>query len=165
MEPGVKIVPIRQEQLKERLGERFRELDVPLLVEWPDGRPALRTMARQRQSGGSAELAQYALAQVFESGDNERQRYKQEYQLESSEMAGFAERFTNIGLEKGLEKGREEGRRQEAIAMLTRFLTKRFGPLDEVTRERLQKAEVEQIEAWSDRVLDAQSIEEVFESA
>jgi hypothetical protein len=24
--------------LKERLGERFRELDVPLLVEWPDGR-------------------------------------------------------------------------------------------------------------------------------
>ena len=36
--PSVKIVPIRQEQLKERLGDRFRELDVPLLVEWPDGR-------------------------------------------------------------------------------------------------------------------------------
>jgi hypothetical protein len=33
-----RIVPIRQEQLKERLGERFHELDVPLLVEWPDGR-------------------------------------------------------------------------------------------------------------------------------
>lgn len=32
-----RIVPIRQEQLQERLGERFRELDVPLLVEWPDG--------------------------------------------------------------------------------------------------------------------------------
>jgi len=32
-----RIIPIRQEQLKERLGERFRELDVPLLVEWPDG--------------------------------------------------------------------------------------------------------------------------------
>ena len=48
--------------------------------------------------------------------------------------------------------------------MLTRFLTKRFGPLDEVTRERLQNAEVGQIEAWSDRVLDAESIEEVFES-
>ncbi len=34
----VRITPLRQEQLKERLGERFRELDVPLLVEWPDGR-------------------------------------------------------------------------------------------------------------------------------
>ena len=35
--PDVRIVPVRQEQLKERLGERFRELDVPLLVEWPNG--------------------------------------------------------------------------------------------------------------------------------
>lgn len=34
----VRITPIRQEQLKERLGDRFHELDVPLLVEWPDGR-------------------------------------------------------------------------------------------------------------------------------
>ena len=33
-----RIVPLRQEQLQERLGQRFRELDVPLLVEWPDGR-------------------------------------------------------------------------------------------------------------------------------
>ena len=38
--PGddVKITPVRQEQLKERLDDRFRELDVPLLVEWRDGR-------------------------------------------------------------------------------------------------------------------------------
>jgi hypothetical protein len=33
-----RVTPVRQEQLQERLGERFRELDVPLLVEWPDGR-------------------------------------------------------------------------------------------------------------------------------
>jgi predicted transposase YdaD len=38
IDPGARIVPIREEQLKERLGERFRELDVPLLVEWGDGR-------------------------------------------------------------------------------------------------------------------------------
>ena len=38
--PGdaVRIVPVRQEQLKERLGDRFRELDAPLLVTWDDGR-------------------------------------------------------------------------------------------------------------------------------
>ena len=38
--PGddVEITPLRQEQLKERLDDRFRELDVPLLVEWRDGR-------------------------------------------------------------------------------------------------------------------------------
>lgn len=38
LDGDVQITPIRQEQLKERLGERFRELDVPLLVEWPDGK-------------------------------------------------------------------------------------------------------------------------------
>ncbi|WP_251048181.1 hypothetical protein [Halomonas sp. ISL-56] len=36
--PSVKITPIRQEQLKGRLGDRFHELDVPLLVEWPCGK-------------------------------------------------------------------------------------------------------------------------------
>ncbi len=34
----VRIIPVRQEQLKDRLGDRFRELDTPLLIEWPDGR-------------------------------------------------------------------------------------------------------------------------------
>ncbi|WP_416137193.1 hypothetical protein ACM26W_11830 [Halomonas sp. HK25] len=38
IDASVSITPLRQEQLKVRLGERFRELDVPLLVEWPDGR-------------------------------------------------------------------------------------------------------------------------------
>ncbi|WP_404357376.1 hypothetical protein [Methylotuvimicrobium sp. KM1] len=32
------IISFRQEQLKERLGDRFHELDTPQLVEWLDGR-------------------------------------------------------------------------------------------------------------------------------
>lgn len=40
LDEQVRITPIRQEQLKNRLGDRFHELDVPLLVEWPDGRRA-----------------------------------------------------------------------------------------------------------------------------
>ena len=38
IDADARVTPVRQEQLQERLGERFRELDVPLLVEWPDGR-------------------------------------------------------------------------------------------------------------------------------
>ncbi|MCP4700996.1 MAG: hypothetical protein GY862_29710 [Gammaproteobacteria bacterium] len=34
---NTRILPVRQELPQERLGERFRELDTPLLVEWPDG--------------------------------------------------------------------------------------------------------------------------------
>ena len=37
-EDAARITPVRQERLKERLGDRFRELDTPLLVEWADGR-------------------------------------------------------------------------------------------------------------------------------
>ena len=48
--PGAKIVPVRQEQLKERLGDRFRELDIPLLVEWPDGRREALLFVVEEQS-------------------------------------------------------------------------------------------------------------------
>jgi hypothetical protein len=50
LDPGVRVVPIRQEQLQARLGERFRELDVLLLVEWPDGRPAALLLVLEEES-------------------------------------------------------------------------------------------------------------------
>ncbi|MFM8330712.1 MAG: hypothetical protein ACKN9T_03395 [Candidatus Methylumidiphilus sp.] len=37
---GGVITPIREEQLQEKLGSRYCRLDVPLQVEWPDGRRA-----------------------------------------------------------------------------------------------------------------------------
>ena len=46
----VRIVPARQEQLKERLGDRYRELDVPLLVEWRDGRRDAVLFALEEES-------------------------------------------------------------------------------------------------------------------
>ncbi len=46
----VRITPIRQEQLQERLGERFRELDIPLLLEWPDGRRAAILFVLEEES-------------------------------------------------------------------------------------------------------------------
>ena len=68
-----RIVPIRQEQLKERLGERFRELDVPLLVQWPDGRhEALLFVVEEESQAGRFNihrLAHYSLdlAELFET--------------------------------------------------------------------------------------------------
>lgn len=60
-----RITPLRQEQLKERLGERFRELDVPLLVEWPDGRREAVLFVLEEESRGRRfdiyRLAHYCL--------------------------------------------------------------------------------------------------------
>ena len=50
IDTGVRILPIREEQLQERLGERFRELDVPLLVEWPDGRSEALLFVLEQES-------------------------------------------------------------------------------------------------------------------
>src|SRR5450759_1698022 len=60
-----RIIPIRQEQLKDRLGDRFRELDVPLLVEWPNGnREAILFVIEEETQGNRFSihrLAHYCL--------------------------------------------------------------------------------------------------------
>jgi hypothetical protein len=48
--PEIRITPVRQEQLQGRLGERFRELDTPLLLEWPDGRRAALLFVIEEES-------------------------------------------------------------------------------------------------------------------
>jgi predicted DNA-binding protein YlxM (UPF0122 family) len=45
-----KITPLRQEQLKHRLGDRFRELDCPLQVEWPHGERAALLFAVEEET-------------------------------------------------------------------------------------------------------------------
>jgi hypothetical protein len=61
----VRVIPVRQEQLKERLGDRFRELDTPLLLEWPDGRRAALLFAFEEETDTSKfsihRLAHYCL--------------------------------------------------------------------------------------------------------
>ncbi|XUO84685.1 DUF4351 domain-containing protein [Halomonas sp. KM007] len=73
--PSVKVTPIRQEQLKERLGDRFHELDVPLLVEWPNGQreALLFTLEEETDPGRFSihRLAHYTL-HLSELFDTER---------------------------------------------------------------------------------------------
>ena len=72
-EDEVRIVPVRQEQLQAVLGGRYRELDVPLLVEWTDGRRDAVLFALEEESRGRRfsphRLAHYCLdlAELFET--------------------------------------------------------------------------------------------------
>jgi hypothetical protein len=56
--------------------------------------------------------------------------------------------------------GREKGRQ----AIIQRLLTKRFGSivLASEYQERLEKSTSEQLDSWAEKLLDAESIEEVF---
>ena len=67
------------------------------------------------------------------------------------------------GLEQGLKRGRVEGKLEGKIEGLERLLVKRFGPLDEVTRKRLDTATLEQLDHWTDRILDVSTLDAVFE--
>ena len=70
---SVRIIPARQEQLQERLGKHFRELDVPLLVEWTDGRREAILFVLEEESDWRRfslhRLAHYCLdlAELFET--------------------------------------------------------------------------------------------------
>jgi predicted transposase YdaD len=66
------------------------------------------------------------------------------------------------GLEEGRKEGREEGREEGERAVLARQLTRRFGPLDEATRQRLDAAGSVELERWADNILDAASLDAVF---
>lgn len=65
------------------------------------------------------------------------------------------------GVFLGRQEGRQEGRR-ELVTLLTRLLTKRFGQLADGTSTRLECATAEQLEIWAERILDAQTLGQVF---
>ncbi|MEZ2744906.1 DUF4351 domain-containing protein [Halopseudomonas bauzanensis] len=94
--------------------------------------------------------------------------YQARYPQENSKMAGLAERLLNEGMQKGRQEGRLEGRqegRQEGKQdILLRLLTRRFGPLDAMTEHRLQSASAVDLERWTDNILDARTLDEVFAS-
>jgi hypothetical protein len=67
------------------------------------------------------------------------------------------------GLEQGLEQGLHQGKLEGEAAMLERLLTKRFGSLNEEVRSQLHTASLEQLDTWAERILDAPTLEAVFE--
>ncbi|MEK7989889.1 MAG: DUF4351 domain-containing protein [Thiotrichaceae bacterium] len=51
---------------------------------------------------------------------------------------------------------------QQLWSNINQQLTKRFGTLPELLQERIKQADVEQLELWSDLILTASSLEEIF---
>ena len=56
----------------------------------------------------------------------------------------------------------EEGRQEGEQILLQRMLTRRFGVVPDWAQERLLEAGPEQLEQWADRLLEAPTLETVF---
>lgn len=81
---------------------------------------------------------------------------------EKGRKAGLEEGLEQ-GKEQGLEQGLEQGRREGVALVLQRQLVRRFGALPQTIQRKLDKASMEQLEAWSDMLPEAQSLKQVFQ--
>ncbi|MCG5549472.1 DUF4351 domain-containing protein [Halorhodospira halochloris] len=84
--------------------------------------------------------------------DNEQELFKQRYPEEEAIMTGIVSR------------SRQEGRLEGEAKMLARLLERRFGPLNNQQLERIRSADEQTLWAWSDRVFQADSADEVLDS-
>jgi predicted transposase YdaD len=66
------------------------------------------------------------------------------------------------GLQEGLQKGRQEGRQEGEARILFRLLRFKFGPLAPEVEERVHSADADRLLEWSERVLTAEQLQDVF---
>ena len=82
--------------------------------------------------------------------------------IEEREKVQYITSVERIGIAKGIAKGRVEGRVEGESRLLKRQLERRFGLLPEWASERLGSAKEEELEAWSEAVLTAPTLDAVF---
>ena len=68
------------------------------------------------------------------------------------------------GLVEGKVEGKAEGLVEGKAATLTRLLERRFGPLPRELASRISAADLDELDTWLDRVLDAGTLDAVFGS-
>jgi flagellar biosynthesis/type III secretory pathway protein FliH len=73
------------------------------------------------------------------------------------------EQWRQEGKAEGLREGLEQGRRQGEAELLMRQLRRKFGSVPRKIQTRLRNAQPEQLLDWGERLLTANSLEEVFQ--
>ncbi len=66
------------------------------------------------------------------------------------------------GRAEGQAKGRAEGRAEGQATSLVRLLERRFGHLPEHLRTRVFAADVQSLDTWFERAIDAADLQSVF---
>jgi len=61
------------------------------------------------------------------------------------------------------EKGRQEGRQEEGVLLVLRLLRLKFGPPAPEVENRVRSADADRLLEWGERVLTAESLEDVFQ--
>lgn len=88
--------------------------------------------------------------------------HQQIYQFEKERKMAYVSTAERLGIEKGLSQGLVQGRQEGESNVLIRQLTRKFGAVPVNYQERIQQADSEILLIWSEQLLDAKVIDEVF---
>lgn len=124
----------------------------------------LHTVLRYLSRGGNKlnnDQLTHAVQQTFERGEAIMSTIADEW-IREGEKKGLLEGISQ-GLTKGLSQGLSQGISHGEMTLLKRQLTRRFGTLPAWAEAKLNQAGQLQLEAWADRILDAVTLESVFE--
>ncbi len=76
----------------------------------------------------------------------------------------WTEEWKEQGLQQGLQRGLQQGLQQGELLLLKRQLTRRFGALPSWVEAQLAQADRAQLEQWAEMILDARTLEEMFQA-
>jgi hypothetical protein len=86
-------------------------------------------------------------------------------QFDEEKRMHYLASFEHTAQQKGIQQGVQQGISQGQARLLARQIEQRFGPLPERLAALVQSATPDQLETWGLRLLDAQSLEQVFGQA
>ncbi|MCD2448841.1 hypothetical protein GO003_000295 [Methylicorpusculum oleiharenae] len=96
-----------------------------------------------------------------------------EYQELTEVNAMLAERLTDwtlqwkkegeeIGEKRGQKIGEERGQKKEALRLLIKLTSLKYGELPDWALQKMEQADIQQLEIWSERILTAESLESLL---
>lgn len=77
-------------------------------------------------------------------------------------LAESIDRWNREIREEGREEGRQEGRQEEGARVVLRLIRLKFGPLEPEIEDRVRSADPDRLLEWSERVLTAGSLQDIF---
>jgi len=103
------------------------------------------------------------IAEVFDHPEDPmttRERLQHWYDEQKAEAV---QQGRKEGLSEGHKKGLKEGRAEGQRSVLAKQLRLKFGPLDSAAEARLADATPAQLDRWTERVLTAGSLEQIWD--
>ncbi len=73
----------------------------------------------------------------------------------------IADQFREEGFKKGIDQG-AQGKTTHMVELLLRLLHKRFGNVPPTDEERIRTASIERLDEWTERILTATTLDELF---